>query len=74
VIKIGNCVVCDGRTSGSLEFCKVCYDAHKADVKSKRPWVRILKNDAQRERRRREREFEDTSLDMILDNQYERRY
>jgi hypothetical protein len=69
---LAKCVVCERSTSGSLEFCQRCYTTHKDDVKEKKPWVKALKNDAQRERRRREREFEDVSLDAIMDKQYER--
>lgn len=69
---MAKCVVCESPTSGSLEFCKKCYHSNKDDVNEKKPWVRALKNEAQRERRRREREFEDVSLDAIIDKQYER--
>jgi hypothetical protein len=60
-------VLCEKQTSGSLEFCKVCYNDNKTDIMDKKPWVRALKNEAQRERRRREKEFEDVSLDAIMD-------
>jgi hypothetical protein len=72
VVKTARCVVCDDPTSGSLEFCKNCYNQNKDDVRDKKPWVRALKNDAQRERRRRQREYEDTSLDAIIDRQFEK--
>lgn len=71
---MGVCVVCDRSTSGNLEFCKIHYNQHKRDIKNKKPWVRALKNDVQRERRRRERETGDTSLDAILDREYYRRH
>lgn len=61
------CVLCEKPTSGSLEFCKKCYHDNQEDIKEKKPWVKVLKNDAQRERRRREREFNDTSLDAMID-------
>lgn len=64
---MGKCVVCDKPTSGSLEFCKVDFKNHEADIRDKKPWVRILKNDEQKERRRRKREYEDVSLDAIID-------
>ena len=67
---MGRCVICEHQTSGSLEFCKNCYAQHKDDVKEKAPWVRSLKNDAQRQRRRREKEFNDVSLTAIMDRQY----
>lgn len=70
---MGSCVVCDGVTSGNLEFCKIHYREHKQDILDKKPWVRSLKNDAQRERRRKAKEYEDTSLDRILDAQYTKR-
>lgn len=70
---MGDCVVCTAATSGNLEFCKNCYRQHKDDILGKKPWVRSLKNDAQRERRRRAKEYEDTSLDRILDAQYTKR-
>jgi len=62
--------VCERKTSGSLEFCKVHYRQFKSEITLKRPWVRVLKNDAQRERRRKEREFDNTSLDAIVDRTY----
>jgi len=71
---VSKCVVCDKPTSGSLEFCAKDYKIHKNEILDKKPWVRILKNDAQRERRRRERELNDTSLDQIMDNQYQKQY
>lgn len=71
---MSKCVVCEHSTSGSLEFCMVHYKEYQEDIKGKKPWVRVLKSDAQRERRRREREFEDTSLDQILDKQYKERW
>jgi hypothetical protein len=64
---MAKCVVCEKPTSGSLEFCQKCYNSNKDDIKDKKPWTRVLKNDAQRERRRRDREFEDVSLDQIMD-------
>lgn len=66
------CVVCDRKTSGSLEFCKIHYNEYKDDIKDKKPWVRVLKNEAQRERRRKEREFDYASLDEIMDRSYDR--
>lgn len=74
MIDISRCVVCDRVTSGSLEFCQIHYKEHKDDILSKKPWVKSLKNEAQRERRRNERERENTSLDEILDNAYNKRY
>lgn len=67
-------MVCDSKTSGSLEFCRKCYHLYKDDVKEKKSWVRVLKNEAQRERRRKEREVDDVSLDRIMDNQHEKGY
>lgn len=69
---MGTCVVCEHKTSGSLEFCKIHYQQFKSEIADKRPWVRVLKNDAQRERRRREKEFDNTSLDAIADRSYDR--
>lgn len=69
---MGSCVVCDKPTSGSLEFCQTDYKRHKADILDKKPWVKTLKNDAQRERRRNARESENTSLDAIMDRQFEK--
>lgn len=66
---MARCVICEKPTSGSLEFCQRHYTQHKDDIKGKKPWVRALKNDAQRERRRKEKEYLTTSLDMILDAQ-----
>lgn len=70
---MARCVSCERPTSGSLEFCQRCYGQFKDDIREKKPWVKALKNDAQRERRRREREFNDTSLDAIMDAFNERR-
>ena len=67
---MSRCVVCERPTSGSLEFCKNHYTAFKDDIKDKKPWVRALKNEAQRDRRRRDKEFNDVSLDAILDNEF----
>lgn len=64
---MSRCVVCERPTSGSLEFCKIHYTDFKEDIKDKKPWVKALKNEAQRERRRRDKEFNDISLDSILD-------
>jgi hypothetical protein len=44
---------------------------YKDDVVEKKSWVRVLKSDAQRSRRRREKEYGDVSLDEILDRRYE---
>lgn len=71
---MARCVVCEKPTSGSLEFCKTHYNQYKDDIKDKRPWVRVLKNEAQRERRRANKEFDNTSLDSIMDHEYNRRY
>lgn len=65
-------MVCEASTSGSLEFCQKDYKKFKDDILEKRPWVKILKNDAQRERRRQDRESENTSLDAIMDRQFEK--
>jgi len=71
---VAKCVICEKATSGSLEFCQRHYHEFKNDIKEKRPWVRSLKNDAQRERRRREKEFDNQSLDEILDGAYLDKY
>jgi hypothetical protein len=65
---VAKCVICERSTSGSLEFCQHHYQEHKHDIKTKKPWVRALKNAAQRERRLREKEFANTSLDALQDN------
>lgn len=70
MIKIAICVVCEKKTSGSLNFCKVHYQEYKEDIAEKKPWVKALKNEVQRERRRRERELGDTSLDEMMDHVY----
>lgn len=64
---MAKCCLCEKPTSGSLEFCKNCYRDNKDDILNKKPWVRSLKNDAQRERRRREKEYDNVSLDAIMD-------
>lgn len=66
---MATCEICETPTSGSLEFCREHYRQWKDDIKGKAPWVRILKNDAQRERRRREKEFNNQSLDQMLERQ-----
>lgn len=71
---MSRCVVCEKPTSGSLEFCQKCYHHNRDDILDKKPWVRELKNNAQRERRRRAKEWEDTSLDELMDRQYRREY
>jgi hypothetical protein len=67
---MARCVICEGNTSGSLEFCGKHYNEYKDDILEKKSWVRVLKSDAQRERRRREREYDNASLDEIVDRQY----
>jgi hypothetical protein len=67
---MSRCVICEHPTSGSLEFCKKHYTDFKEDINDKRPWVRALKNEAQRERRRRDKEYSDISLDAILDSEF----
>lgn len=69
---MAKCVVCEKPTSGSLEFCQKDYKLFKDDILEKRPWVKVLKNDAQRDRRRQNRESENTSLDSIMDRQFEK--
>jgi len=69
VIKISRCVVCERPTSGSLEFCKNHYNEFKEEILDKKPWVKALKNEAQRERRRRDKEYSDVSLDAMLESQ-----
>jgi len=56
-----------------LEFCKKHYHDHKEDILDKKPWIKALKNDEQRERRRRKREYDDVSLDAIIDAAYLKR-
>jgi hypothetical protein len=70
VFKISRCVICEKATSGSLEFCKNHFHEFKEDIVEKKPWIKTLKNDAQRERRRRDKEYNDVSLDAILDHQF----
>jgi len=65
------CVICERKTSGPLNFCKIHYNEYKSDIDEKKPWVKMVKNEAQRERRRKERELNDTSLDMLLDRVYD---
>ncbi len=71
---MGSCIGCERATSGSLDWCQRCYKVHKDDILNKEEWVRSLKNASQRERRRREKEYADTSLDAIIDRRYERDY
>ena len=71
---MGACVVCEKRTSGSLDWCQKHYADHKKAILEHEPWTRSLKNASQRERRRREKEYENTSLDQILDRRYEKDY
>lgn len=69
---MAKCIVCEANTSGSLEFCRTCYKNHKEDIIEKKPWVKALKNESQRQRRARERELRDESLDAIMDSYYTR--
>jgi hypothetical protein len=71
---MSKCVVCERATSGSLEFCRKHYNDHKGDILDKKPWVKALKNEAQRERRRQEREYQDVSLDHIMEKFTDKRY
>lgn len=70
---MSRCVVCEHPTSGSLEFCKKHYTEHKDDILEKKPWIKSLKNDEQRERRRRKREYDNVSLDQIIDATFSKR-
>lgn len=67
---MGCCTICEGSTLGGLEFCSLCYRENKEDIKGKKPWVRVIKNAAQKERRRKIRESNDTSLEGLLENRY----
>jgi len=67
---LARCVVCERVTSGSLEFCRKHYNDFKDDIADKKPWVRVLKNESQRERRRNNKEYDNTSLDAIIDGEY----
>lgn len=71
---MSRCVVCERGTSGSLDWCREHYHEYKDDINDKKAWTRALKNDAQKERRRREKTFDDISLDGILDRKYPERY
>lgn len=66
MITIGRCVVCEKATSGSLEFCKIHYRHYHDDIKERKPWVKALKNEAQKERRRKDKEFDNISLDALI--------
>ena len=67
-------MVCEAPTSGSLDWCRVHYHEYKDDIKDKKSWTRALKNQAQRELRQREKEFDNVSLDGIIDREYVKRY
>lgn len=71
---MGQCVICEKSTSGSLEFCQRHFHEHKSDIMGKKPWVKALKNQAQRERRMANRESENVSLDEYMDKTYEKKY
>ena len=71
---MGRCVVCDRLTSGSLEFCKIHFKEHKEDIMDKKAWTKVMKNDAQRQRRQREKDLNNVSLDQLVDRQYEKLY
>lgn len=71
MVKISVCVVCDKKTSGSLNFCKTHYEEYRDDIDDKKPWVKALKSEVQRDRRRRDREVRDVSLDALMDRHYE---
>jgi hypothetical protein len=53
---MGICAICEGQTLSSLEFCNKCFRTHREDIQDKKPWVRTVKNAAQKERRRRIKE------------------
>jgi len=67
---MGICAICEGQTLSSLEFCNKCFRTHREDIQDKKPWVRTVKNAAQKERRRRIKESNDTSLEGLLENHY----
>ena len=71
---MGMCVSCERRTSGSLDWCMNCYKTYKKEILDKEGWVKSLKNASQRERRRREKEYQDVSLDEMMDKRYQRDY
>lgn len=71
---MARCVVCEDATSGSLDWCRKHYHEYQDEIKGKKPWTKALKNEAQRERRRREKEFNNVSLDGILDREYVKQY
>ena len=66
--------MCEAPTSGSLDWCRIHYHEYEGEIKDKKPWTRALKNEAQRERRRREKDYDKVSLDGILDREYVKRY
>jgi hypothetical protein len=68
--KLATCVVCDAKTSGSLDWCRIHYKDYKDEIKGKKPWTRALKNEAQKLRRTREKEWNNVSLDSFLDREY----
>lgn len=67
VSKLGACVACGRATSGSLEWCAKHYKEFQRDIKEHKPWTRLLKNEEQRDRRRRKKEHNDQSLDEMLE-------
>lgn len=66
--------MCDKNISGGLSFCRQHYKEYKDEITEKKPWVRMLRSEAQKQRLRREREYGDTSLEGIMDAEYERRH
>jgi hypothetical protein len=66
---MAKCCICDDPTSGSFEFCRKHFETYREEIAEKKPWVKALKNEAQRERRKRDKESLTTSLDAILEYQ-----
>jgi hypothetical protein len=71
---MSRCVVCEAATSGSLDWCRTHYYEYEDDIKDKKPWTRAWKNEAQRSRRQREKEWDNVSLDGIIDREHVKRY
>jgi hypothetical protein len=63
------CVVC-GKPAW-IDFCATDYKMWKEAILNKEPWVRELKNDGQRERRRINKEWVNVSLDNLMEREFD---
>ncbi len=56
MIEKSRCCICDNIIFPGFDFCQSCYSKYNTDILGKVPWVKEVKNSAQRERRRKKKE------------------